>query len=343
VVFKIKIRKKCSYMRLNRILLTAIIISTILPITAFAEARVFPDVPNTHWAYENVEWGVENGAISGYDDGTFKPDNQVTEAEFLKMLVSSYEGLLSVANEEWYAGYYNFAIDHQWEVPGTILGNGNKKTIAIKRGTVAAILSNAMGVAQTSVDKYIQVLYDDEISSGKVDKTIEGYKADDNLTRAEAIRFIEVFKSKNKNDKLLPKAPKKVDSTSNAANNSVALGVAKDLAKENSLSYQEENRSNGDAQAYLRDTSGKTVLLSYRDNENHRIMLTLENPQYASMMYNFILRYVGKELTTSQTDLFAKLNVDHKVVVGTKVITLWPNGFEYPTIPNTRFVVTVSE
>ncbi len=40
-----------------------------------------PDV-NSHWAQASIEKWVESGLITGYPDGTFKPDNSITRAEF---------------------------------------------------------------------------------------------------------------------------------------------------------------------------------------------------------------------------------------------------------------------
>ena len=41
----------------------------------------YPDVPYTHWAAGYVQAGVSAGLISGYTDGTFRPENPITLAE----------------------------------------------------------------------------------------------------------------------------------------------------------------------------------------------------------------------------------------------------------------------
>ena len=50
-----------------------------------ASAADFSDIEK-HWAKEYIEFGVEKGYISGYEDGTFKPDKTVSRAEFSKMI-----------------------------------------------------------------------------------------------------------------------------------------------------------------------------------------------------------------------------------------------------------------
>lgn len=46
----------------------------------------FADVGDTHWGYEAVTLLSARGVISGYPDGSFKPDGNVTRAEFTKMI-----------------------------------------------------------------------------------------------------------------------------------------------------------------------------------------------------------------------------------------------------------------
>jgi len=46
---------------------------------------------NGHWAQANIDKLVALGCISGYPDGTFKPDNTITRAEFATMLVKAFE------------------------------------------------------------------------------------------------------------------------------------------------------------------------------------------------------------------------------------------------------------
>ena len=46
-----------------------------------AATSPYPDVPRGHWASGYVEAGVSAGLISGYTDGTFRPDHNITLAE----------------------------------------------------------------------------------------------------------------------------------------------------------------------------------------------------------------------------------------------------------------------
>lgn len=49
--------------------------------------QTFHDVPENHWCFKMIEELVERGAINGYPDGNFYPNNTVTRQEFAKIMV----------------------------------------------------------------------------------------------------------------------------------------------------------------------------------------------------------------------------------------------------------------
>ncbi len=66
-------------------------ISLILAIIIFCmsmtvSAVSFTDITSRHWAYSAISELVSKGTIGGYTDGSFRPDNTVTRAEFVKMV-----------------------------------------------------------------------------------------------------------------------------------------------------------------------------------------------------------------------------------------------------------------
>ena len=71
----------------------------------------FNDIKN-HWAKDTIEKWKDKGVISGYPDGTFKPDNPVTRAELAKILTLAFDlqerspiGYEDVKSENWYYLY----------------------------------------------------------------------------------------------------------------------------------------------------------------------------------------------------------------------------------------------
>lgn len=65
---------------------------TLSAITAFFiafPAMAYPDVSSGHPAYDKIEALTQIGVVVGYPDGTFKPDENVTRAEFASMAVKA--------------------------------------------------------------------------------------------------------------------------------------------------------------------------------------------------------------------------------------------------------------
>jgi hypothetical protein len=52
---------------------------------SFLETNVFPDVEG-HWAEKYINSAAKKGWVEGYPDGTFKPDQYITRAEFVTLV-----------------------------------------------------------------------------------------------------------------------------------------------------------------------------------------------------------------------------------------------------------------
>ena len=68
-------KKKISTMALVAVLATA---AATTPVYASIQ---YPDI-NGHWSKNIVEKWAEANVVSGYPDGTFKPNDNITRAEF---------------------------------------------------------------------------------------------------------------------------------------------------------------------------------------------------------------------------------------------------------------------
>ena len=51
-----------------------------------ADTAAFTDVPAEQWYSEAVAWAAEKGVVTGYTDGTFRPDNQITREQLATIL-----------------------------------------------------------------------------------------------------------------------------------------------------------------------------------------------------------------------------------------------------------------
>ncbi len=73
----------------------------------------FSDIENVSWAWESINALADNGVISGYPDGSFRPFGNITRAEVVKMLVSAFDMLnddaecsfSDVSDGDWYKPY----------------------------------------------------------------------------------------------------------------------------------------------------------------------------------------------------------------------------------------------
>ncbi len=62
------------------------LVTALAPEPAYAQARRFQDVPVGHWAEEFINALADRGVISGFPDGSFRPEAPVTRAQFAAML-----------------------------------------------------------------------------------------------------------------------------------------------------------------------------------------------------------------------------------------------------------------
>lgn len=80
-----------------------------MPVSA---ASTFTDVPSTYWGYSYITEAASKGLVSGLGDGTYGPDNHLSNAHFITM-VSNLFYSSAVANQgnsgDWWLPYLNVA------------------------------------------------------------------------------------------------------------------------------------------------------------------------------------------------------------------------------------------
>jgi hypothetical protein len=62
--------------------------SNIIPNDSFT-FHTYRDLPTNMWFYDYVQTGSLEGIVRGYDDGLFRPNQNVSRVEFLKMVMES--------------------------------------------------------------------------------------------------------------------------------------------------------------------------------------------------------------------------------------------------------------
>ncbi|MGB5824638.1 MAG: S-layer homology domain-containing protein, partial [Proteocatella sp.] len=86
-------KKNSGNRRFLSLILSILMIFTTIPLDAYAAEAT--DISN-HWAQDTIESWMEQGLAKGYPDGSFKPDNNITRAEFVAMVNRAFRYTLTV-------------------------------------------------------------------------------------------------------------------------------------------------------------------------------------------------------------------------------------------------------
>lgn len=87
------------------------------------EGQIFNDLVSSDENAEAISYLYEEGIISGYSDGSFKPENSLNRAELLKILVegkgvtpdeNGYSNCFPDVTSDWYAKYVCYAKEQGW-------------------------------------------------------------------------------------------------------------------------------------------------------------------------------------------------------------------------------------
>lgn len=161
----------------------------------------FTDLPEEHWAYSAVNSLVESGTVKGFEDGSFRPDEPVTRAQFVKML--GYKGerrndyISDIKRKHWAYEYLMYSplrtVDNEI-MPDK---NATREEVAVYIYDCFAnkVKTNAPSVVleNTVYKNEISWIYEKGIMVG--DDGIH-LRLSDNLTRAEAAVLIAGAKNK---------------------------------------------------------------------------------------------------------------------------------------------------
>lgn len=171
-----------------------------------ANAASFPDVPSGQSNSAAIEYAQTNDIVSGYDDGTFRPDRTIDRAEFLKIVIrtqfnqdeidrcvsenipasSTYVYFPDVPKGAWYAGYLCVAKSHNilnGYPDGTFRATSDISFIESTK-----IILNAFGLP-VSVDSIWYKPFVEKMATEKaIPVTIMGFN--DRITRGEMVEMI---------------------------------------------------------------------------------------------------------------------------------------------------------
>ena len=114
---------------------------------------MFPDVPDSYWGVEAINFCAENGIISGYEDGTFQPEKAITRQEAAAILNNAFElaEKYGISTEKFpdngviadWAGDHVYAAKAAGLMKGDADTGNFRPTSTITRAEAASIFMNA--------------------------------------------------------------------------------------------------------------------------------------------------------------------------------------------------------
>lgn len=145
--------------RVSIMILLLLLISSTL--TFANDINDFKDIRHNDWYKDTISYLVYIGGISGYPDGSFKPNQSMTKAEFVKVLISSL-GYSDIEKTQthWASGYIAQGIKLN------IIENGWLKDIdkPISRYEMARLISNTLTYRKETIPsnltQYISLITD---------------------------------------------------------------------------------------------------------------------------------------------------------------------------------------
>lgn len=91
---------------IDEILTSQLKIGDVVPKETPKPDTLFSDTPKEEWYYPYLERLVSEGGINGNDDGTFRPNNEMSNAEFIKSVVALVDKTTQEYGEKHWAENY---------------------------------------------------------------------------------------------------------------------------------------------------------------------------------------------------------------------------------------------
>ncbi len=158
---------------MKRFLTKALMLAVIFGISCAATiAKEYKDLPKNHWAYKQIQILTDFDVVVGYPDGLYRPDQQVTRAEFSSIVVKAFDqanapitnpvNFKDVSTKDWFYGVVQRAVMFDL-LKGYPNGNFNPRG-TVERGHVISTVVNALTTETVSARKAKEILensYDD--------------------------------------------------------------------------------------------------------------------------------------------------------------------------------------
>ena len=118
---------------------------TMFSTTAFAASVKFTDVPDSHWASSSITEMADKGIMSGIGNNLFAPSQQLSNAEFITMLVRQfYSDKMGAEGSTWYAPFMAGAKSANILTGTNVGSNEGLATSTINRYDMAQLMYNVL-------------------------------------------------------------------------------------------------------------------------------------------------------------------------------------------------------
>ena len=158
---------------MKKLLTKALMLALVFGFTsAVSFAKEYGDLPKDHWAYKQIQILTDFNIVVGYPDGNYRPEQNVTRAEFATIVVKAFDQqnadikqhakFTDVSEKDWFYGMVQRAVmfdllkgypDGHFDPYGTV-----------SRGHVISTTVNALTTETISNKKAMEILensYDD--------------------------------------------------------------------------------------------------------------------------------------------------------------------------------------
>ncbi len=110
---------------MNKISVFFAIFLILIMSVCFAADEGFNDLDSSHWAYSTIADMAKKGYVKGYEDGSFRPEKEVTREEFAQMV---YNAIKKEATTEQLQNYFDVPTS-RWSYKAVqLVGNSLKET-----------------------------------------------------------------------------------------------------------------------------------------------------------------------------------------------------------------------
>lgn len=145
----------------------ALMLMLVLGVTSLsALAKDYTDLPKDHWAYKQIQILTDFDVVVGYPDDSYKPDANVTRAEFATMVIKAFEQqnaevkkpvkFTDVKDSDWFYGMVQRAVMYdllKGDPNGAFDPYGN-----VSRGHAISVITNALTTETISKEKAVEIL-----------------------------------------------------------------------------------------------------------------------------------------------------------------------------------------